>query len=70
MFADFGFSSLSFQTQIRAHPDTLPLARIDFAPPLITAPARAIALILRALRYRAKISRIEQRAIAAILAAV
>ena len=70
MLTYFVLLALSFETQIGPYPDTLLFIRINLAPSMKAAAAGGVALILGALRYRAKIRYVEQSAITAIPATI
>ena len=70
VFADFVFLVLRLQPLIGPDPDAQLFLRIDLAPSLVASAAGSVALVLGALRNGTQIRRVEQGAIAAILATV
>src|SRR5512139_2034925 len=64
------FAAPCLQAKVGPDPYALALAGVYFAPAVTTASAGAVPLVLGALRYGAKVGDIEQRTVAAILAAV
>src|SRR5476649_655065 len=65
---EFGFATVVLQPLVGTQPDAVAVA-VDLAAAVARAAARAIALVLRALRLGAEVRDLGERAVAAILAA-
>ena len=67
-FLQLNFFTVFFQSGICPDINTLLLVRINFTPSLKTSAAGSITLILRTLRHRTEVGRIDEGAVPAVFA--